>query len=136
MNRPILLAYLLLTGCSDTLTGALLMAAPDFTLQLMRLRVPQESLVFLSFIGAFVFAVGLSSLYGAYIAFQGGSRTKVEVVWLLTAFTRASVAIFIVEQVLALTLDPGWLTVAATDSSFVLIQAVGLRRGWLANVAR
>ena len=128
MNRPILLSYLLLTGFSDTLTGALLMAAPDFTLQLMQLRAPQESLVFLSFIGAFV--------YGAYIAFQGGSRTKVEVVWLLTAFTRASVAIFVIEQVLALTLDPGWLMVAATDGTFVLIQAVGLRRGWLANVAR
>ena len=136
MNRPILLSYLLLTGCSDTLTGALLIMAPDFTLQLMQLRVPPESLVFLSFIGAFVLAVGLSSLYGAYIAFQGGSRTKVEVVWLLTAFTRASVAIFVVQQVLALTLDPAWLAVATADSTCVLIQAVGLYRGWLANLAR
>jgi hypothetical protein len=136
MNRPILLSYLLLTGCSDTLTGALLMVAPDFTLQLMQLRVPQESLVFLSFIGAFVFAVGMSSFYGAHIAFQGQSRTKVEVVWLLTAFSRASVAIFVIEQVLAHTLNPGWLTVAVSDGSCVLIQAVGLRRGWLANVAR
>ena len=136
MNRPILLSYFMLTGCSDTLTGALLVVAPGFTLRLMQLRVPEESLVFLSFIGAFVFAVGLSFLYGAYIAFQGESKTKIEVVWLLTAFTRASVAIFVVQQVLALTLDPGWLTVAAADSTCVLIQAVGLYKGWLANVAR
>ena len=136
MNRPILLAYLLLTGCSDTATGALLMVAPNLTLQLMQLRAVPEALVFLSFIGAFVFSIGLSSLYGAYVAYRGDSRTKVETVWLLTAFTRASVAIFVTQQVLAMTLDAGWLTVAATDGVCVLIQAIGLRRGWLVHAER
>ena len=58
------------------------------------------------------------------------------VVWLLTAFTRASVAIFIAAQILAHTLEAGWLTVAISDGACVLIQAIGLRRGWLVHVAR
>jgi hypothetical protein len=60
----------------------------------------------------------------------------VEAVWLLTAITRASVAIFVVTQILAQTLEAGWLSVAISDSACVLIQAIGLRKGWLANVAR
>jgi hypothetical protein len=40
MNRPILIGYQLLIGLSDTMTGALLMIAPAFTLGLMRLHAP------------------------------------------------------------------------------------------------
>jgi hypothetical protein len=65
-----------------------------------------------------------------------GNPCKLEVIWLLTAFTRASVAIYLVTQILAHTLEAGWLTVAITDGACVLIQAIGLRKGWLANVAR
>jgi len=46
------------------------------------------------------------------------------------------VAIIVVTQILAHTLEAGWLTVAATDGACVLIQAIGLRKGWLANAAR
>jgi hypothetical protein len=65
-----------------------------------------------------------------------GNPCKLEVIWLLTAITRASVAIFVGTQILAQTLEVGWLTVAITDGACVLIQAIGLRKGWLANVAR
>lgn len=133
MNRPILIAYQLLIGLSDTLTGALLIVAPELMLRLMRLQAPSNALIYVSFIGAFVFSVGLACLYGALLAYKGGCRTKLEVVWLLTAITRASVAIFVIGQVLASTLDAGWLTVAATDGVCVLIQAIGLRQGWLAR---
>jgi hypothetical protein len=136
MNRPILIAYLLLTGWTDILTAVVFLGAPDLTLQLMQLPAPRESMVLLSLVGAFVLAVGLSSLYGAYITFRGDRIARVEAVWLLTAFTRASVAIFISEKILTLNLGTGWLVVAVTESICVLIQAVGLRRGWLANVAR
>jgi len=44
---------------------------------------------------------------------------------------RASVAIFVITQILANTLEAGWLTVAVTDGACVLIQAIGLRKGWL-----
>jgi hypothetical protein len=136
MNRPILIGYQLLIGLSDTMTGALLMTAPEFTLGMMRLHAPGSALVYLSFIGALVLSVGLACLYGAYLMIRRGSPCRLEVVWLLTAIIRASVAIFVITQILTHTLEVGWITVAFTDGSCVLIQAMGLRRGWLAHVAR
>ena len=118
------------------MTGALLIVAPELTLRLMFLQAPADALVYISFIGAFVFSVGLACLYGAFLAYRGGCRTRLEVVWLLTALTRASVAIFVIGQAVAGALSPGWLTVAAMDGACVLFQAIGLRQGWLAGAAR
>ncbi len=136
MTRPILLAYQLLIGVSDTLTGALLIVAPEFTLRLMHLQAPSDALSYLSFIGAFVLSVGLSCLYGALLMARRGSRCRLETVWLLTAFTRASVAIFVVAQILNHSLEMGWSTVALSDGACVLIQAIGLRKCWLVDVAK
>lgn len=136
MSRFLLLGYQILFGLSDTVTGALLVAAPGLTLWLMRLHPPADALPFLSFIGAFVFSIGLSYLYGALLMYRGVCKGKLEIVWLLTAFTRASVAIFVAAQVAAGGLEAGWLTVAFADGACAVIQAAGLSRGWLANVAR
>jgi hypothetical protein len=89
-----------------------------------------------SFIGAFVLSVGLACLYGVILITRRESPRSLEIVWLLTAFTRASVAVFVGTQILARTLEPGWLTVALSDGACVLIQGIGLRKGWLGNVAR
>lgn len=136
MSRLIVFGYQLLTGISDSLTGALLMIAPALTLRLMHLRTPSDALTYISFIGAFVFSVGLACFYGALLAYHKGNRTRLEIVWLLTAFTRAGVAIFVIEQVLGNTLEGGWSMIAVFDGACALIQAVGLRKGWLASVAR
>ena len=136
MNRPTLLVYQLLIGISDSLTGALLMIAPEFTLRLMHVHVPADALSYLSFIGAFVFATGLACFYGAFLTALKGNPRSIETVWLLTGFTRASVAIFIGMQILAHALEPGWTTVALTDGACVVVQAIGLRKHWLDNVAR
>jgi hypothetical protein len=136
MTRPILLGYQVVIGISDFMTGILLIVAPAFTLRLMGLHAPFDALPYLAFIGAFVLSVGLACLYGAVAIARGGKRCTMETIWLLTAFTRASVAVFVVTQVVAQTLEPGWLTVAVSDGACVLIQAIGLRRGWLGHVAR
>jgi len=136
MNRTILLAYQLLAGASDTTTGLLLLIAPAFTLRLMQLHAPAAAMVYLSFVGAFVFAVGLAYLYGAYVLACNGSIRRLEMVWLLTAFTGTSVAAFVISQVLTSELEAGWLMVALTDGVLVLIQAIGFRKGWLEKVAR
>jgi hypothetical protein len=136
MNRLIILSYQLLTGVSDASTGALLMIAPALALQLMHLRAPSDALIYVSFIGAFVLSVGLACLYGALLAYHRGGRSRLEIVWLLTAFTRAGVAIFVMEQVLVNALEAGWSMVAVFDGACVLIQAIGLRKGWLASAAR
>ncbi len=136
MNRSLLLVYQGLIGLSDTLTGALLIFAPGFTLGLMRLHAPADALPYVAYLGAFVLSVGLACLYGAVVMVRRGSPCKIETVWLITAITRASVAIVVVTQVLAHSLEAGWLTVAVFDGGCVLIQAIGLRKGWLGNVAR
>ena len=134
MKDLYLLAYQLIAGVSDASTGALLIAAPLFTVRMMGLPVPRDATPFLSFIGAFVLAVGLSYLYGALLINRTGGVPRLEAVWLLTAIIRSSVAIFILAAVLSGTLPAGWLTIAVFDGICVLIQARGLRRGWLSHV--
>ncbi len=136
MNRSVLLSYQVLAGCCDASTGALLLMVPAFTLRLMMLQAPDDALIYISFIGAFVLATGLAYLYGAYLVLRERRATKLQVLWLLTALTRASVTIFVIGQVLAGALPAGWLTVAATDAACVFFQATGLRKGWLISAQR
>lgn len=136
MNRTMLLAYQTITGLSDSVTGALLMMAPAETLGRMHVSAPPSGLVFVAYIGAFVFAVGLSCLYGARLVLRGDAAHQLGTVWLLTALMRASVAVFVTQQVLAGGLAVGWLPVAGFDGACVLIQAVGLCRNWVAYAAR
>lgn len=136
MRRSVLYLYQLLTGIGDSSTGALLIVAPAFTLRLMGLHAGGDALPYLSFIGAFVLSVGLACLYGAWIVARRGSLRILETVWLLTAITRASVAIFVLAQIADHTLEFGWVSVAIADGLCVLIQSIGLRKGWLARVAR
>jgi hypothetical protein len=133
MTRRLLLGYQLLTGVSETGTGAMLILAPEFTLGLMGVHVPPQAIPFLSFIGAFVYSVGLACCYGAWLICRASGRARMEMVWLLTAFTRSAVAIFVAERVMTGSLEAAWLTVAVCDGVCVLIQAVGLRRRWLAH---
>jgi len=134
MKRSFVIAYQCLTGLSDTSTGILLIAAPGLTLQLMRLHAAPDTLPLFSYIGVFVLSVGLACLYGGWLALRRGSAEKLEVVWLLTAITRALVAVFVVVKVLSGALEAGWSTVAFTDGAFSLLQFIGLGRGWLRHV--
>lgn len=136
MNRSMLLGYQLLTGLSDLVTGAMLVVAPALTLSLMRLHVPVNAQVYLSFIGAFVLAVGICHLYGALAVYRGNCQRDLEMVWLLTAFLRSSVAIVVFAQVCVGALETGWIAVAAFDGVCVFVQAVGLSKGWSVHVAR
>jgi len=134
MKRRILLVYQLLTGISDTSTGILLVLAPALTLHLMKLHSVPDALPFLSYVGVFVLSVGLACLYGAKLTTPRVRAEKLEVVWLLTAVTRALVAFFVLAKVFSGTLESGWVTVAITDALFASIQAVGLAKGWLRHV--
>ena len=136
MKRRILLGYQLLTGFSDSSTGALLIFAPALTLRLMHLQVSPSALPFLSYIGAFVLSVGIACFYGAFLTTRAAFAPKLEVVWLLTAITRGLVAIFIVSKIVSGTLEAGWMTVAISDGALALLQAIGLSNGWLADAAR
>jgi hypothetical protein len=149
-RRHLLLTYQLLLAASDTATGILLLAAPTLTLNLMHLTPPDSAaLPYLSYIGVFVLSTGLACLYGAWLVsrqhtarpnkIRQVNAAKLEVVWLLTAITRAAVCLFVLTQIVTSNLETGWLTVALTDGLIALIQFTGLTqdwltRGWLANV--
>lgn len=136
MKRSILFTYQWLAGISDTLTGAMLIAEPVLLLRLMGLQAPADATPFLSFIGAFVLAVGLCYIYGALLVDRAGCSSRLEAIWLVTAIIRSSVAAYVVSGVLVGTLAPGWMTIAVFDGACALIQAIGLRKGWLPNVVR
>jgi hypothetical protein len=129
--RMALLVYQILITLSDSVTGLLLLVAPAYALRLMGVSAPVDALVFISWIGAFVFAVGLSCAWGAWVMVFCPCQGRLETVWLLTAIVRAGVAIFVLQHVITGMLGPGWLTVAFVDGLCVLVQGVGLRKGWL-----
>ena len=131
MMRSWLVAYQWATGLSDTLTGALLYMAPAFTLRTMGLPAPAAALPYISYIGAFVLSVGIACLYGALVLRAHGCPERIETVWLLTAISRAAVSIFLVQAVIGGTLVPLWIGIALFDATCVVVQAIGLRRGWL-----
>ena len=130
MSRKVLLAYQLITGASDTFTGALLMIAPALVLGLMHADAPADTLTYVSYIGSFVLAVGLCCLYGARLVIRRDPRRQLATVWLLTALIRMSVAAFVTIQIVNGTLAPQWAPVAGFDGLCFLIQAVGLRKHW------
>lgn len=134
MKRSLLLAYQILTGVSDTGTGILLIAAPVFTLRLMRLHAAGDTLPFIAYIGVFVLSVGLACLYGGWLSYRKAVPDRLEVVWLLTAITRGLVAVFVVAKVASGVLEAGWVTVAVVDGTFAVVQSFGLARGWLRDV--
>lgn len=136
MKHSMLLGYQWLTGVADLSAGVLLYLAPAMTLRTMGIQAPTDATPYVSYIGAFVLSVGLSCLYGAWLLKQDATPERLETVWLLTAFARSAVAIYVIKGVLTGELDAPWMGVAAFDAACVLVQAVGLRRKWLAVGSR
>jgi len=114
-------------GAMDACTGLLLMFVPTMTLRLMGLQaIGAEAQIFLSWMGAFVFGVGASY----FLALRVRSPEEGEMIWKMTALVRAVIAMFVIAQVSRGTLEPLWLSVAATDALVALVQLVGLKRSW------
>lgn len=133
MKHRVLLAYQWLTGLSDAGTGVLLYFAPASTLRLMGVHAPSGAVPYISYIGAFVLSVGIACLYGVRILALHASTEKLEMIWLVTTFTRSAVAIYIFKSILAGELEPAWITVALFDGIVAALQGIGLRRRWLVH---
>lgn len=112
-------------GSMDAVTGLLLVFVPGLVLGLLNIEPPtSDALVFLSWIGVFVTAVGLS--YGMAL----GGRTRGETVWAFTALVRILVAVFLIVRILDGTLASSWALVGASDGIVGVLQIVILRLGW------
>ena len=124
-------AYQWLAGLCDTATGALLLVAPARTLKIMGVHEVPQPIQFVSFIGAFVLAVGLTYLYAARLPLVSANTARWQTVWILTALSRSLVAIFLTSQIVTGKMERAWLAVAATDGALAILQWTGLRCGWL-----
>lgn len=116
-------------GSMDALTGIWLAVAPASVLQLLRIPLPsQDALTFLSWIGVFVMAVGLS------YALALGKRGWGEASWMFTSLVRCLVAVFLTIKILNGSLVATWAIVALADASVAIIQIAILRAGWWKEV--
>jgi hypothetical protein len=116
-------------GSMDALTGLMLLAAPAGVLRLLRISPPSpDALVFLSWIGIFVMAVGLS--YGLAL----NQRGRGEAVWMFTAGVRILVAGFLTFRILDQSLEKSWILVAVADAAVAIVQIAILRAGWWKEV--
>jgi hypothetical protein len=119
-------------GAMDAVTGMLLILAPELVLRLLRIESPSpDAMVYLSWVGVFVMAVGLS--YGLAL---GGRRSRGEAVWMFTALVRILVAVFLATKITAGFMAPAWAAVAFSDGMVALVQIAILRKGWWREVPR
>lgn len=131
MNKRLILRWWsVAAGGMDAVTGLLLILAPLMVLRLLGIAPPSgEVVVFLSWVGVFVLAVGLS--YG--FALRGNAFG--ETVWMFTGMVRGLVAIFLTEKVMFGAMEPAWLLVAGSDASVAVAQGWMLRAGWWKEVS-
>lgn len=131
-KRKFLKIWSVVMGSMDALAGLLLMLVPVTVLQLLRIDAPSpDALVYLSWIGVFVMAVGLS--YGFAL---GNHRGRGETVWMFTALARAMVALFLIVQITRGIMAPAWMLVALSDGLVALVQVFILRKGWWREAMR
>lgn len=113
-------------GAMDAMTGVLLILVPEQVLGLLKIEPPSpDALVFLSWIGVFVMAVGLS--YGMAL---GKSSSQGETVWAFTALVRIMVAIFLTFMIIGGALPVAWAVVAVSDGLVAVVQIGIVRKGW------
>jgi len=134
MNRSIpswIIPLWLVVGLSDACTGTLLVAAPQFTLNLMQIPVLPVEPVYMRFIGAFVTGIGLTCLYPLCFRDPRARNRRLAVLMEATAIIRLSIALFSLGAILKGALVPAWISVPLTDSTFAVLQLLIVRKGWL-----
>lgn len=118
-------------GSMDALTGLALILAPALVLEVLGIVAPSaDALLFLSWIGVFVAAVGLS--YSMAL----GRRSRAETVWGFTGMVRILVAVFLSAKILGGDMPAHWGIVAGCDGLVGVFQIVILRLGWWREVPK
>ncbi len=123
-----ILIFLALAGGCDATTGLLLIAAPDFTLDLMQIAMPPSEPIYTRFIGVFVMSMGLSYFLPFFYRPEETRATAVRMLLAFTALVRVCVATFILSSVVLHALAPMWLSVFATDAGLASFQLFILRK--------
>ncbi len=131
LRRQLAATYTAVAGGIDALVGPWLVFAPASALAAMGAE-PEfgEDLLFVSFVGAFVGAVGWSYLWALWRWLRRGDTVFLRAVWRVTILLRLAAGSFVVAQLALDNLDLGWFGVPLADFLFAGIQFSLLRAGW------
>lgn len=131
MTRAVFLKFWsLVVGTMDAVTGLALVIAPAAVLELLQIPpLSSDAQVFVSWVGVFVLAVGLS--YGLALLPR---RRRGETVWMITALVRMLVAGFLTVKILDQSLPMAWAVVGITDVVVALVQIAIIRAGWWKDI--
>ncbi|MBC8126933.1 MAG: hypothetical protein H8M99_07300 [Gloeobacteraceae cyanobacterium ES-bin-144] len=132
MNHAILLkTWSIIIGVMEVLTGLIFILAPGSVLRLLKVEFPsQEALVFLSWIGVFIMAVGLS--YGLALR----HRARGETVWAFTSLVSIMIVVFLTWHILDETMRREWAVLVMIHATVALVQVSILRAKWWKDVHR
>ena len=108
-------------GLMDLCTGLVLIFAPALVFSVFGMSVDEAAMDFVNWVGAFVFAVGLSYAWAL-------SRESLPIVWKITGLVRSVIAVFLIGKVLAGSMPVNWLGVAVCDGFVAVAQFVVLWR--------
>jgi hypothetical protein len=128
LRRQLAALYTALAGGMDAVTGPWLVVAPASALAAMGAEPDDD--VFISFVGAFVAAVGWSYLWALWRWWKRGDTAFLRSVWRVTILFRLAAGSFCTVQLVTRELDLGWLSVPVTDFLLAGIQIWLLRAGW------
>ena len=130
-RRRLAATHTAVAGGIDALMGPWLVFAPASALAAMGAE-PEfgEDLLFVSFVGAFVGAVGWSYLWALWRWLRRGDTVFLRAVWRVTILLRLAAGSFVVAQLALDNLDLGWFGVPLADFLFAGIQFSLLRAGW------
>ena len=118
-----------LIGACDAITGIMLLFSPVFTLRLMGVAIPPVDIVYLRYIGVFVFGVGASYFPPIVCDSARKSSESILTAWRITTLIRFCVGTFVLFQLIQHTLEPAWISVAITDLSIGVFQIFLLKKG-------
>ncbi len=122
MKSRVTIIFSILIGLCDSITGLLLMISPVFTLTLMQIKEVPAEIVYMKFIGAFVFSVGSLYLIAIVSTIRNNSLEALRNVWLSTAWIRLVIFSFTIIQIVFGNLEITWISVSLTDLSIGVFQ--------------
>jgi len=128
LRRKLAALYTALAGGMDAVTGPWLVLSPATALAAMGAEPDDD--IFVSFVGAFVGAVGWSYLWALWRWWKRGDTAFLKAVWRVTILFRLAAGSFCVVQLVTRELDPGWLSVPVADFLLTGVQIWLLRAGW------
>lgn len=130
-RRNLTAAYTALAGGMDAVTGPWLVLSPATALAAMGVDPEIDAdLLFISFVGAFVGAVGWSYLWALWRWWRGGDTAFLRAVWRVTILFRLASGTYCATQVALDNLSFAWVSVPLADFVFAAVQIWLLRAGW------